>query len=75
MRPRVEIEELERRVRESLEPGVELRCCGEDDPEDLGFHALDDGVSLVKVDKDSGQTLNEIVIHDKDSARLYYLLH
>ncbi|WP_242118433.1 PQQ-like beta-propeller repeat protein [Aestuariivivens sediminicola] len=27
---------------------------------------VDDGVALVKVDKDSGQTLNEIVIHDKD---------
>ena len=50
MRPRVEIEELERRVRESLEPGVELRCCGEDDPEDLGFHALDDGVSLEAIE-------------------------
>ena len=27
---------------------------------------VDDGVALVKVDKDSGQTLNEIVIKDKD---------
>ena len=27
---------------------------------------VDDGVALVKVDKDSGQTLNEIVIQDKD---------